>query len=240
MNAKTFGFLINVMIMSIACSDFKNTKADLTNVNHFDTIKFEMPNLNELDDSCVTASKSYYKRFGLVLSQYYIVEDSLAIDLNSDSKIDTVFVLSPVSLQFVECNKLLRFDSLPNRLLVEALNYGNGVSRIRKIYDNLISNAGGVLSKYNGMNITSEGFDINHQAGSRYSWEYSMILSTKESDSLRLIQIIKKCSFDETEKKISYNYYPNGKSVANIKINDTINLQCNCDSILHQLEKEKK
>ena len=73
MNAKTFGFLINVMIMSIACSDFKNTKADLTNVNHFDTIKFEMPNLNELDDSCVTASKSYYKRFGLVLSQYYIV-----------------------------------------------------------------------------------------------------------------------------------------------------------------------
>lgn len=239
MNTKFFGLLISIMVMSIACSDFKNTKADLTNVNRFDTIKFEIPNLNELDDSCVTTSKSYYKRFGLILSRYYIVEDSLAIDLNRDSKIDTVFVLSPVSLQFVECNNLLRFDTIPKRLLVEALNSGNGVSRIRKIYDNLISNAGGVLSKYNGMNITSEGFAINHEAGSRYSWEYTMIFSTKELDSLKLTQIIKRCSFDEAEKKISYDYYPNGMSVAKININDTINSQCNCDSIWHQLEKEK-
>ena len=103
-------------------------------------------------------------------------------------------------------------------------------------YQNLISNIGGVLSKYNGLFLTENGFEIQHQAGSRFSWEYFTEYSTKSADSISLSGIKKVCSFEGFGKNIEYSF--NKYSPGNINIPDTIYNNCDCDSIWLELEKK--
>lgn len=230
-------FLLNCILIIVSCSDSKNENAQILGTNHFDTIKSTLSNYEQQTDSCDNLVNSYYKKFGLIISTYYLIEDSLAIDLNGDSLKDTVFILSPVSIVLSECSELLNLDSSPNRLVVESISNENGVSKVRKVYNQLVSNIGGVLSKYNGMNITPEGFEIRHQSGSKYSWEYSMFFSTENHDSLLLKKIIKICSVDGVEQKFTYVYDNIGVSIYNVNVNDTIDLRCNCDNIWKKIEK---
>jgi hypothetical protein len=169
----------------------------------------------------------FYSRFGVVIPKYYLVVDSLALDLNSDGFIDTLMVLSPISLEEVEHSNL-QIETTPKRLLVEILNM-KGISKLRNIYENLISDIGGSLSKYNGLKPTECGFEINHTSGSKYSWSYSTVFSTKSKDSLQLLKIKKTCAYDGKEKNIEYVI--DNRSIKNINVQDTINANCNCDAL---------
>lgn len=212
--------------------NFPKTNANNYNSKiSYDTIKFK--GLGEIPANCLQFSDKYYKRFGIVISNYYQVRDSLAISLNNDKYIDTIVILSPLSLEPIDENCDFSFDKHPKRLLVEIIN-NNGKSKIRNIYPNLVSDIGGVLSHYNGIFKTKEGFKINHEAGARYSWEYSVRLSVGK-DSLTLTSIFKKCSYNGKDKNISYHY--NNAPISKINIPDTIKNQCNCDEFWSKLDK---
>ncbi len=175
----------------------------------------------------------YYSRFGVSIPRYYVVSDSLAIDLNGDQFKDTLVVFSPLVL---EDGRFGSSTNGPERVLVEIINVA-GQSKIRNTYVNLVSNAGGVLSKYNGMSLTDNGFEIRHQAGSRYSWEYVAEFSTAFRDSIYLVRLQKECSFDYSSEQEEYLF--GQKSVREVSIDDSLSVNCNCDRIWGKLERLK-
>lgn len=177
---------------------------------------------------------TFYVKSGIVIPKYYLLEDSLAIDLNRDKLIDTLIVLSPVSLvdmKYSDC----KIENIPSRILVEIINKGS-YSKIRKVHHNLVSNIGGVLSKYNGLFATEKGFEIHHQSGSRYSWNYVTEFTTQHQDSIFLTRIEKTCSLEGRDKREEYLF--NKKSLQEINVNDTIQNNCNCDVLWQSLESE--
>ena len=113
--------------------------------------------------------------------------------------------------------------------------YEKNKANIRKVHSNLISNIGGVLSKYYGILPTENGFEIQHESGNRYTWIYSVELSNKYPDSLTLFKIKKECGYDGIQKIIEYNY--NFISLNMFNIQDTIQKNCSCDTIWSKLEK---
>ena len=97
----------------------------------------------------------------------------------------------------------------------------------------MISNIGGVLSEYNGMFKTKNGFKIIHEAGAKYSFEYTMFFNVKLNE-IFLGKISKRCSYNGIDSIVTYQYkdYP----AKLINLNDTLNHNCNCDSIWNILE----
>jgi hypothetical protein len=185
------------------------------------------------NDTCRLIAINFHKRFGIVISDYYVIKDSLSIDLNDDQIVDALIVLSPSSLE-PEHNEC-KIDSCTKRLLVEIINHKGG-AKIRNVYNNLISNSGGVLSHYNGMHKTDNGFEIVHQAGARYSWLYKMEFSVGNKNGLMLTKILKRCSFDGSDKIREFSY--NQLSLDKINVSDTLKRQCNCDQLWLELEKQ--
>jgi hypothetical protein len=189
-------------------------------------------NLN-LPDSIKEQLFKYDLKFGIAIPKYYYIKDSLPIDLNRDRLIDTLILLSPVLLEDSRYLNYVTAD-MSGRTLVEVIN-GPKNSKIRNVYKNIASNIGGVLSKYSGLFLTSEGFEIRHQSGSRYSWEYIADFSTSYPDSIYLVRVQTICSFNGVDKKREYLFAK--KSVQEINIGDTIKNNCNCDEFWMDLEK---
>lgn len=198
-----------------------------------DTIKVDT-NRKYVKSICPDSVNEYYSNLGIIISKYYDIRDSLTIDLNRDGLIDTLVVLSPFSLD-VSYN--CRLDSVLTRILVEIINC-NGYSKIRNIYSNLISNIGGVLSKYNGINLTKEGFEINHSSGAKYTWHYTTEYSTQFPDSIFLVKIRKTCSIYSFDSSVEYHF--NKYSTTKVNIPDTLYNQCNCENLWKELEKLKE
>jgi hypothetical protein len=197
-----------------------------------------MDSLNVIDTQFEVEGKSqltgeFYSRFGIVIPKFYTIRDSLSIDLNDDNLTDTLVVFSPVLLedqQFADFRSII----YPKRLLVEIINKGTR-SEIGNTYENLISNTGGVLSKYTGMNLTDNGFSVTHQSGSRYSW--IVISEFRAADQgIELISYKKICSLEGVEQVAEYKYH--GMSANSFDINDSIQNNCNCDSMWKALEKQ--
>jgi hypothetical protein len=200
----------------------------------YDTVQFiGSKNITDIDDKCLSSLRSFYQKFGIVISDYYVIKDSLSVDLNNDSRLDTILILSPLSLEPIDDNCSYKFDTQPKRLLVEIISHG-GTSKIRGIYSNLVSDVGGVLSHYNGIFKTDNGFKLVHEAGSKYSWSYTMEFSIK-NDNLALVKVLKKCSVNEKEKEISYSF--GNIPLNSINLTDTLSHQCNCDSFWSELDK---
>jgi hypothetical protein len=189
-------------------------------------------NITTKNDKCFSPLQSYQFRFGIFLSDYYVIKDSLSIDLNNDRLMDTILILSPLSLEPIDTNCSYKFDKNPKRLLVEVISK-SGKSKIRGIYSNLVSDIGGVLSHYNGIFKTENGFKIAHEAGAKYSWSYIMEFSIK-SNQLTLVKVVKKCSLNDKEKDIIYTY--DNIPLSNINLPDTLSHQCNCDAFWSELE----
>jgi hypothetical protein len=222
---KTY-FLCCLCILFYSCNRINNS---ISNKKSQDTIRIIASYLN-IKSTCFDSVDNYYSRFGVFISNYYVIKDSLDLDVNKDGFVDHLVLLSPVSLEYYyDCD----LDSVPTRLLIEIINQ-NGTYKIRNIYPNLISNVGGVLSKYYGMKITSEGFEIQHSSGNKYTWTYTTEYSTKFSDSIYLKKITKECGINLNRKIQEYNYikYPLG----HLNINDTLNNNCGCDILWNELE----
>ncbi|MFA0964298.1 hypothetical protein AB9P05_21005 [Roseivirga sp. BDSF3-8] len=123
------------------------------------------------------------------------------------------------------------YDRL-NRYVIEIIKQDNG-NRIRNTYKNLVSNIGGVLSKYSGIENTSSGIIIRHMSGSRFSWVCEVELTNQNSDSLYITKWKKVCSFGKKEKSLEL-YYEN-LSLNKFSINDSIKANCNCDNYWNEL-----
>jgi hypothetical protein len=222
MRAILFFFIYSVLL---CCSSFNKSSI---NFETYDTIKI-MEHLN-VKSACFDSINNYYLKFGIVIPNYYLVKDSLLIDINKDGSRDNLLILAPKTLEYLyDCN----LDSTPSRLLVEVINI-KGKSKIRNIYPNLISNIGGVSSKYYGIKEMNEGFQINHCSGSKYTWNYIVEYSTKYRDSIYLRKIIKECGINLNKKSIILDF--NKYTIKYFNINDTIKDNCNCDSLWHNLE----
>jgi hypothetical protein len=233
------GAMIVVIITiysTVSCETLSASTKNSHMREYSDTINFlNYVSTRDLDPNCKPLSNRFYRNFGIIISEYYIVMDSLAIDLNEDQQIDTVIVLSPLSLEPVNAECDFSFDTKPKRLLVEITYDKKGNPKIREIFTNLVSDIGGVLSHYNGIFKTKTGYKIVHEAGSRYSWEYSMEF-TSLPKGLLLNKILKTCSFEGEKINLEYNY--NNVSPNIIALSDTLEQQCNCDEFWESLDKK--
>jgi hypothetical protein len=222
---KTFFYALAVYCLLMACN---NKRTADNNPPKLDTLK--LPQLKF--DSNIAAT--YKTKFGIVIPRSYLILDSLAIELNNDSKVDTIVILSPLPL---EDDKYAEYSNdSSKRLLVELLNQG-GKSIVRNTYDNLVSKIGGVLSKYNGIGKTENGFEIKHESGSKYSWSYTAEFSNEFVDRIVLTRIVKVCRFDDREKILKYHF--NNKSPAELNTNDSIKINCNCEKTWEFLERNE-
>ena len=238
MKNKIYYYSIAIFVFALSCNSTtkKSNKIakEINTIPHFkdDTIKAMGFSIPVKKDSCSLIANNFHKKFGVFISDYYLVLDSLNIDLNNDKVIDRLLVLSPQSLESEE--SICKMDVSPKRLLVEIIN-NNKTSKIRNIYSNLISDVGGILSHYNGIFLIKDGFEIIHQAGAKYSWTYKMIFSVGDENHIKLKTINKTCTFDGIDKKIKVDY----KNVAcdKISISDTLKKDCNCEKYWEELEK---
>ncbi|MCL2597677.1 MAG: hypothetical protein FWD66_08500 [Paludibacter sp.] len=213
-----FGIFI-VLVLYFAFFTSNNITAHKKIDNQKDTIKSNTIDICNLSDK-------YFNFGGIVISDYYVVSDSLYIDLNRDNLTDCLLVLTPKPL-LPEFNNCFSDDVNYCRILVEIIN-DNGRYRIRNTYDNLIDNIGGVLSEYNGMYKTKNGFKIIHEAGAKFSYEYTMFFDVKQN-GVYLSKITKGCNYDGIDSIETYRYLDRSPKLINI--NDTINQNCNCDNI---------
>jgi len=236
MKTKIFLYIgiTSIILVLSFCSTLKSKRISFRYTLSRDTLFAKMINDGASNnDTCRLIANNFHKRFGIVISDYYVIKDSLSIDLNDDQIVDALIVLSPLSLE-LEHNEC-KIDSCSKRLLVEVIK-DIGRAKIRNVYNDLISNFGGVLSHYNGMHKTNNGFEIIHQAGARYSWLYKMEFSVANKNELRLTKIFKRCSFDGLDKTREFRY--NQLSLDKVNVPDTLKRQCNCDQLWMELEKQ--
>lgn len=223
---------IIIAIVLFGCNSEKSKEFFID--NKMDTINFHIMDIKKIDNKKQAFFNKYYQRVGIKIQQYYQIIDSLPIDLDLNNSIDTLLILTPISLENPEFfDKTI--DSFPKRLLVEVLNI-NGKSKIRNVYDNLISDVGGVLSKYIGITKTINGFEIKHEAGNKYSWIYNVEFSVSKNENISLKKIHKECGYDDNKivNDINYDNYPIGE----LNLLDSMKVNCNCDASWKFLSKE--
>jgi hypothetical protein len=238
MKNKIYYYSLAIFVISLSCNSTTKKKDKITNEISIvrdlkkDTIKAMGFTKSVEKDSCSLIANNFHEKYGIFISDYYVILDSLNIDLNNDKVMDRLLVLSPLSLESEE--SICKLDTSPKRLLVEIINNKN-TSKIRNINTNLISDIGGVLSHYNGIFLTNDGFEIIHQAGAKYSWTYKMIFSVSDKNYIKLKTINKTCTFDGVDKNLKVDY----KNVTSnkISISDTLKKDCNCEKYWKELEK---
>lgn len=224
---------ILVLIISSCISKERNSQGADRNAA-LDTVKFIDIKTEKMNSQCSSVVSGYYTKFGVLISNYYILMDSLSVDLNGDKYADTVVILSPKSLEPVESKCDFSFDPKPKRLLVEIIKNGDGESKIRGIYSNVISDIGGVLSHYSGIFTTKDGFKVIHEAGANYSWSYSTEFSSTKNH-LVIKSISKTCSYGDKADSLIYRY--DDLSLNKVNIPDTLTNQCNCDLLWSKLDR---
>lgn len=217
-------------LVAVVClSACRNISKPFSYGKEVDTMPLSYMHINK--NSIYYDSLSEYRLInGILIPKYYDIEDSLSLDLNFDGIIDKILILSPVSIGNSIYYKL---DSAPQRLLIE-INSIKGKMKIRNIYNNLLSSTGGMISNYYGIYNTKEGFEIEHRAGSRFTWVYKNEYTTKYPDSIYLISITKECGLDLNKRQFQYHF--DKYSVKNLNINDSIKSNCSCDKSWDELE----
>jgi hypothetical protein len=219
--------------LTIVCSCHSINGHNQGEIIENDSVKMDQNVLKaKLSDSCFLKVKGYNLTCGIMISNYYLVEDSLILDLNNDKESDYLLMLSPVGMEEPDYN-----CSLDNakRLLVEVIS-NHGKSKIRHIYSNLLTDISGLLSPYNGMDKCQNGFEIRHMAGQRFTWDYIVQFNTSNEERIYLSKIIKECSVEGQPIKEEYFYkdYP----VEKINITDTLKKDCNCYKLWEKLDKD--
>ena len=230
---KTCGRLLFFFSIAVLSSCHSKNRHQNNEAIEVDSVKMDQNILKaKLSDSCFLKVKGYYRISGISISKYYEVEDSLELDLNNDKEMDYLLMLSPMGME--EPGYSCSLDSA-KRLLVEVISQ-NGKRRIRHVYSNLLTDISGLLSTYNGIHKTKNGFEIKHMAGQRYTWHYIVEFNTSNKDRISLSKIEKECSVDG--KPIKEEYFYKDYPVEKINITDTLKKDCNCDKLWEKLDKD--
>jgi|GEM_PF-6837686 len=167
----------------------------------------------------------YEIHLGLCIPACFTLSDSLCID--SEECHRRLLLLTPKSMSDTALAKFYR-DGISKRLVVETIWSGKSVI-VANVYPSIVTSTPGVLSQFAGMERTGDIVIIKHEAGQTYSWEHAAEYEVS-NDGLKLRRIIKTCRFDTLSD--SYTYLYDGISPNLVNIDDTIALNCSCDSSL--------
>lgn len=224
--------LLTVVIFFMCC----NHAGDVVSTSNIqmDTLKVKVENY-QLDSLYKRLLTTYRKTHGIVIPEYYAIIDSLSLKLNSDSSDDEILVLSPVVLDDPALYRP-KIDSVPKRLLVEIIKT-QGESKMLNSYNNLISNVGGVLFNFTGLQKSEDGFSIKHEAGNKATYSYSIYLIGYK-EKLIIKSIKKECGYEGENRTFDYTYQNLNAESLNLK--DTLAQNCNCDVFWSELMKQKK
>lgn len=168
-------FIIFLMTLLFSCETKNNSNERVIrqfNIEKRDTL---FP-LIKLSDSCNYLVREFRNEFGYVISNYFDTKCFLSLDINGDKINDTLVVLSPAFLSldndgFYVCNN-------DNRILVEFLSEDSNVSKIGKIYNNVISNqVSRSWGGYETLEYNKNGFILKGTRGQGCIFEYSVYIS---------------------------------------------------------------
>lgn len=157
-------------------------------------------------------AEGFFTYKSINISSYYVIEDSLTVDLNNDAADDMVLRLAPTYLY----EENLQSDSLADSMcfrpmLVLLQNPQTGNFTIQDVYYQQYDGAGGVMSCYNGMQRSTEGFKTFYQAGAHYNWEF-IVSYIFDQDTLFVKDIINRCKYNiaefDTVIKTNFNQTP--------------------------------
>uniref|UniRef100_UPI00404A54AF hypothetical protein n=2 Tax=Flavobacterium sp. TaxID=239 RepID=UPI00404A54AF len=185
-----FRNLILIIFLFLFSCNLKNKSKRLKTNEAISLAKDTLHPLTNISDSCKYLMIGYENKFGYVVSKYYEVKSILPFNINDDKLYDTLVVLSPASLTldskgFYVCNE-------DNRILVEFINQNNKISKIGKIYNNVISNqiSRGWGGYENLKSLGNNSFVLEASKGQSCIFEYEIFVLNKKNelyvDSIRL------------------------------------------------------
>jgi hypothetical protein len=154
---------------------------------------------------CEDLAKGYYKKFGILISNFYEVGSFIPYDFNDDGATDTIAILNPftsipMTKNFRDCYS----EEVNDRLLVFIKNDGSRNS-IFKIYSNKVSNE--ISPAWEGgefLRSEKDGFSLIGDKGQGCKFEYEVFM--KQSNSEFFLDNIK-MSFYCPNKKITEKTY---------------------------------
>lgn len=203
MNIKNF--LVSFLLILIASCTKKGVIPLANNKVKNDTLKSSY--FHPKSGYCADLAKGYYKKFGILISNFYEVGSFIPYDFNNDGVTDTIAILNPftsipMTKNFSECYS----KEVNDRLLVFIKNDGSR-STIYKVYSNIVSNE--ISPAWEGgefLKSEKDGFSLIGDKGQGCKIEYEIFM--KQSNSRFFLNNIK-ISFYCPNKKIiekKYNY----------------------------------
>jgi hypothetical protein len=169
-----------------------------------DTIlpKYPLP----INPDCKAKARGYFTKLGLNISNFYEIEDLKNLDYDGDKKIDTLMILSPLSLipgpeKGGKCMWITE-DTIENRLLL--ITYKSIDKSKVMVFSELISNQATMAwSGYEVIEAYPNGFQLHGKKGQGHIFEY--FIRTEQEKGRFFIQSIKiQCSNPFKEELIKY------------------------------------
>lgn len=159
-----------------------------------------------LSKKCYSISKGYYHRFGQVISNFYETSETLGIDLNNDNRIDTLVILTPLTLipTAEKGGVCWKKNINESRLLLKVLNLKSG-QKLNRIYRNIITNvssfAWGGCEKISKI---KDGFVLSGSRGQGCIFDYKIhVLNNRQKLYIKKIEFYSSCS-KKSKLKIDY------------------------------------
>ncbi|WP_294297457.1 hypothetical protein [uncultured Chryseobacterium sp.] len=217
MNIKNL--MICFLLILIASCTKKNVKISIAdNKVKTDTLKsiYSHPKSKH----CSDLAQGYYKRFGILISNFYEVGSFIPYDFNNDGATDTIAILNPftsipMTRNFSECYS----KEINDRLLVFIKNDGSE-SRIYRTYANVISNE--ISATWEGgefLRSEKDGFSLIGDKGQGCKFEYDIFI--KQTNNEFFLNRIKMSFYCPNQKIIEkkYNYRDEKISLKDYKRN---------------------
>lgn len=187
------------------------------------------------DILCDTVIETFFEYHGIYIPNEYVIIDSAQIRPN----IDTTYLFVVLSPKVLEELDFTNCDSLPSRTFLQIMNLEKiGYRTILKTYGGLISNIGGALIPFTGVQVKNNSLCITHEKGNNYGLKYQVFLSIDKNESFILkIDSIKKTCYYRNLDSVTITL-PQNSSAALFSIDDSISVNGNCDSIWESLSEQ--
>lgn len=162
-----------------------------------DTIK---PPFSIENSLCKIKSNGYFKKYGLIISNFYEITDSYFFDFDNDKIKDTLVILSPINMLLPSINSECSEVKKGNRLLI-IIN-----KKRASIFENVIRNEfGSATIGTESISESKDGFTLSYYQGQACYFEYEIKVIYK-NNTFFVNEIILKSGGcpGEKEKKIDF------------------------------------
>lgn len=200
-------FVITIFLL-FSCSEQPKQGAQLhikrIELQPGDTLSPKNPIPN--NQSCRSLAQGYFLRFGLIISNFYEIQESSLLDYNNDGFLDTFTIISPLSLiPTPEKGGVCIWnnqDTIEDRLLLIKSHFKKGSKVL--IYPNVISNQATIAWQgYESVEESPNGFQLHAVKGQGYVVEY-FIRVVQHENSFYIREIKLACTAPYREKTLNY------------------------------------